>query len=190
MVTLQISQRCAIFCIFFTITDDLFLLMYKNLYFKHIFDKLTPTVEQRVEAWQTTTALFDYLLDANAAADVELPLPTRWQWDIVDAFVSAAQDFAYLRAADALGEANVAAECTVDNAAQYLQKLIDKSSIVGTLQNNEKQGFAQSDTYFAFGYFAIIGLLRLRCSLGDYDGAAQTASPIDVTQKGLYNAVT
>jgi hypothetical protein len=42
--------------------DPLFLTLYKELYYRHIYAKLTPTLEQRFESYENYCDLFNYIL--------------------------------------------------------------------------------------------------------------------------------
>lgn len=46
----------------FLVADIIFQILYKELYYRHIYAKLQPTTEQRLESWQNYLDLFDYLL--------------------------------------------------------------------------------------------------------------------------------
>jgi len=43
-------------------------MLYKELYFRHIYSKLTPTLEQRIASFANYRALFDYLWGACSCA--------------------------------------------------------------------------------------------------------------------------
>lgn len=42
--------------------DEVFLLFYKELYYRHIYSRLQPTLAQRVEAWDNYCDLFNFIL--------------------------------------------------------------------------------------------------------------------------------
>ena len=42
--------------------DTIFQILYKELYYRHIYAKLQPTIEQRFESWQNYLDLFGFLL--------------------------------------------------------------------------------------------------------------------------------
>ena len=65
--------------------DWQFLLLYKELYYRHIYSKLQPTLAQRIESWHSYCALFEHLLSADVP--LKLELPNQWLWDIVDEFI-------------------------------------------------------------------------------------------------------
>ena len=73
----------------------------------------------------------------------------------------------------------------------YLHALVDKSCIVATLKGESpKSAFASNELYKMMGYFALVGLLRVQCLLGDYRLALSTIAPMDLSKKGLFTRVT
>jgi translation initiation factor 3 subunit L len=44
--------------------DSIFLLLYKELYFRHLYSKLVPTLQQRIDSWNNYVEFFDLLLSA------------------------------------------------------------------------------------------------------------------------------
>jgi translation initiation factor 3 subunit L len=44
--------------------DKLFMILYRELYFRHIYARLTPTMEQRFQSFENYCDLFDVLLSA------------------------------------------------------------------------------------------------------------------------------
>ena len=42
--------------------DKTFIILYKELYYRHIYSKLNPSLAQRYESWQNYSDLFDLLL--------------------------------------------------------------------------------------------------------------------------------
>lgn len=75
--------------------DKEFLLLYKELYYRHIYSKLQPTLEQRIESWQNYVDIFEMLLSADAP--LELELPNQWLWDMIDEFIYQFQAFCQFR---------------------------------------------------------------------------------------------
>ena len=47
--------------------DHVFGLLYKEIYFRHVYAKLTPTLEQRCESWDNYVQLFGALACSPAA---------------------------------------------------------------------------------------------------------------------------
>lgn len=73
--------------------DELFLILYKELYFRHIYARVPggPTVEQRFDSYQNYCDLFNLIL--SPTTPVELDLPNQWLWEIVDEFIYQFQSF-------------------------------------------------------------------------------------------------
>ena len=79
----------------------------------------------------------------------------------------------------------------VNKVLFYLHALVDKSCIVATLKGESpKSAFASNELYKMMGYFALVGLLRVQCLLGDYRLALSTIAPMDLSKKGLFTRVT
>jgi len=181
--------------------DGLFLMLYKNLYFRHISAKLTPTLSQRSEAWQNYVDLFEALLNAESHLDVDLDLPVQWLWDIIDDFVTQLQDFCYYKQTLA-GRSADDSLWNVKKAIECLEGLVKKSQIKKILEAQKKgkdeddetslldNSFGAHPVYRMLGYFSLVGLIQLQCSLSDYHRALTTADVIDLTKKGLYARVT
>ena len=84
--------------------DDVFMMLYKELYFRHLHAKLglNITIEQRIESWENYTSLFDRIFsdeDDDNNFD-RLDLPMQWLWDMVDEFVYQFTDFCRFRSTD------------------------------------------------------------------------------------------
>jgi translation initiation factor 3 subunit L len=79
--------------------DHLFLLLYKELYYRHIYASknklLSPTVKQRIESFNNYKELFTYFLESKDACHHELP--DRWLWDMIDEFIYQFQSYTQFR---------------------------------------------------------------------------------------------
>jgi len=174
--------------------DPLFLVLYKELYFRHIYSKMNPTLEQRFDSWKNYCDLFNYLLNSNPQ---DLHLPIQWLWDITDEFIYQFQSFSQYRSKlkTKSGEElnalkNNPQVWNVTTVITILQSLISKSNIVAVLQKEKGESPANHTLLQLIGYFSIIGLLRVHCLLGDYYLAAKTIEPIDLQNKqGLFSQV-
>jgi len=181
--------------------DHVFCLLYKELYYRHIFAKLTPTLEQRCEAWDNYCALFNVFLHGN----VNMVLPNQWLWDMVDEFIYQFQSFCQYRSKLAMKspeEIAMLKGCDQIWGAlgvmNYLQALIDKSGIEALLKAEREKDeplaaadldLAGSNVLRMMGYYAMPGLLRVHCLLGDYTGALDAVDPINLHLNGLYTKV-
>jgi len=175
--------------------DQQFLLLYKELYYRHVYAKLQPTLEQRFESWANYCDIFNLLLSDSPVA---LELPNQWLWDIIDEFIYQFQAFSQFRSRvkgkteEELATLKETSQAwNVNKVLFYLHALVDKSCIVATLNGESpKSPFASSELYKMMGYFALVGLLRVQCLLGDYRLALSTIAPMDLSKKGLFTRVT
>lgn len=77
--------------------DPVFLILYKELYFRHIYAKAQgPTLEQRFRSFFNYCDLFNYILKPDKP--VQLELPDQWLWELIDEFVYQFQSFSQYRA--------------------------------------------------------------------------------------------
>lgn len=45
--------------------DQVFLTLYRELYFRHVYAKLQPTIDDRFQSYENICELFNYLLSAS-----------------------------------------------------------------------------------------------------------------------------
>ena len=76
--------------------DQQFLLLYKELYYRHVYAKLQPTLEQRFESWANYCDIFNLLLEGDEP--LALDLPNQWLWDLIDEFIYQFQTYCQFRA--------------------------------------------------------------------------------------------
>ncbi|KAJ2659294.1 hypothetical protein IW148_004307 [Coemansia sp. RSA 1199] len=184
--------------------DGLFLTLYRELYYRHMYSQLHPTLEARFRSFENYCDLFNYIL--NSDGPLELELPNQWLWDIVDEFIYQFQSFCThrsrlnKRSAEEveLLKANPQVWNTY-SVLNVLYSLIQKSSITqqlvaahdgadATLAAGE---FGARPLYKMLGYFSIVGLVRVHCMLGDYTLALQTLENVDLNNsRGLFTRVT
>ncbi|KAE9408431.1 hypothetical protein BT96DRAFT_849521, partial [Gymnopus androsaceus JB14] len=85
-------------------TEDqvhIFLVLYRDLYFRHVYSRLQPNIDDRFHSYENSCELFNYLLnspsstedDSGEPAPVDLVLPEQWLWDIIDEFIYQFQVF-------------------------------------------------------------------------------------------------
>ena len=174
--------------------DQQFLLLYKELCYRHVYAKLQPTLEQRFESWANYCDVFNLLLSAEVP--VSLELPNQWLWDIIDEFIYQFQAFCQYRSRTKKSEEmkmlkDAPQAWSVHKVLYYLHALADKGCIVAQLEGKAVDSeFASSSLYKMLAYFALVGLLRVHCLLGDYQLALKIISPIDLAKKGLFTRVT
>mmetsp|Transcript_20006 Transcript_20006/g.29749 ORF Transcript_20006/g.29749 Transcript_20006/m.29749 type:complete len:561 (-) Transcript_20006:26-1708(-) len=183
--------------------NDIFLMLYKEFYFKHVHSRLKPSIQDRLDAWENYSALFEFLLNAKKVPQ-NIELPTQWIWNLIDEFVYQFQEFCEFRnrsknlTDDELALLKKDSQIwSVQKVFSYLYRLIQKSNIVQVLAaEKENQSsdavkqlagpFGARNLYRMLGYFSIIGMCRVHCLLGDYHMALKTLEPIEFNKKGLF----
>lgn len=73
--------------------DHVFCMLYKEMWFRHLFARVMPTGMQRVESWDNYCNLFGVVLHGV----VNMQLPNQWLWDMVDEFVYQFQSYCQYR---------------------------------------------------------------------------------------------
>ncbi|KAI9105367.1 RNA polymerase I-associated factor PAF67-domain-containing protein [Phlyctochytrium arcticum] len=184
--------------------DQIFLILYKELYYRHIYSKLTPSIDDRIASYSNYCDLFNYILN-NSAEPSDLELPNQWLWDIIDEFIYQFQSFCIYRS-KVKNKTDIEIELlkerpdvwNVHNVLNVLYSLIQKSRINEQLLVSKNGGdmleaagdFGSRPLYRLLGYFSIIGLLRVHCLLGDYVLALKTMENVELNKKGLFARVT
>lgn len=182
--------------------DQVFLILYKELYYRHIYNKLKPTLEQRFESYFNYCDLFNYIL--NTDEPVPLTLPYQWLWDIIDEFIYQFQAFSQFRSKllkkpeDEIATLKANTKIwNVHSVLNVLYSLVDKSRINHQLEVYTKGGdtdtvagdFGIHPLYKMLGYFSLIGLLRLHSLLGDYYQAIKVLESVELNKKSMYSRV-
>lgn len=183
--------------------DQKFLLLYRELWYRHVYSRLTPDGEDRFQSYDNYCDFFNYVL--NSEGPVPLELPVQWLWDITDEFIYQFQSYSQWRSKvsnkseaelQLLQDSGVWSAYSVLNV---LYSLIQKSKITEQLiaSNEGKEPeevageFGSRTLYKTLGYFSIIGLLRVHVLLGDYTLALKMLDHINLTKKsGFLNRVT
>ncbi|XP_031474258.1 uncharacterized protein LOC116246492 [Nymphaea colorata] len=187
----------------FVDNDHVFCLLYQEMWFRHLYARLSPTPRQRVDSWDNYCSLFQVVLHGV----VNMQLPNQWLWDMIDEFIYQFQSFCQYRAKlKSKTEHEIALLKQFDQAwnvygvLNFLQALVEKSNIINILES-EKAGLEQftatdgydysggSNVLKVLGYFSIVGLLRVHCLLGDYSTGLKCLTPIDISQSGVYTSV-
>lgn len=184
----------------FVENDEVFLVLYKELRFRHIYAKHKPTIEHRFDSFQSYVDLFNLLLSPESPIDVELP--NQWLWDIIDEFIYQFQSFVQFRG-KLKSRSSDEIQQLMDNPKVWnihsmlnvLYSLVEKSNINKQLEAHyagEDPGsvageFGSHSLYKNLGYFSLIGLLRLHCQLGDYHQALNAVTNVQLSKKVLAN---
>ncbi|KAG9023596.1 hypothetical protein FS837_005699, partial [Tulasnella sp. UAMH 9824] len=186
--------------------DPIFLILYKELYFRHVYSRLSPNIDDRFHSYENSCELFNLLL--NSEGPVLLALPDIWLWDIIDEFIYQFQSFCLWRSKvkskneeelALLAEGNQMWSCY--SVLNVLYSLIQKSQINEYLKATQEGKSAEEvaelvgeygmiPLYRSLGYFSIIGLLRVHVLLGDYTLALKVMDRIELNQKAFFTRVT
>lgn len=186
--------------------DEVFLVLYKELYYRHLFSNMQPNLQQRCDGWQNYMDLFDLFLKDRM---IDHDLPASWLWDMIDEFIyqfetwcqyraklksKTPEEIAYLETNDFIWN--------VQTVLSILHVLASKSNIIPwLLQGNAPSGTSNPEDsnfdtstlpiYRYIGYFSIIGLLRVNTLLGDYKLALMVLQPLDFNPStALFTHVT
>lgn len=175
--------------------DQKFLTLYRELWYRHVYSRLSPDGEDRFHSYDNYCDFFNFVL--NSEGPVPMDLPSQWLWDIIDEFIYQFQSYSQWRNRVSskteeelilLQDGGVWSSYSVLNV---LYSLIQKSRIVEQLEAVQ-QGLDPEDVagdfgnrplYKQLGYFSIIGLLRVHVLLGDYTLALKMLDPIDLHKK-------
>ncbi|KAJ3409449.1 hypothetical protein HDU80_000977 [Chytriomyces hyalinus] len=186
--------------------DAIFLALYKELYYRHIYAKLQPSVEDRINSYTNYCDLFNLIL--TPVEPLELELPNQWIWDMIDEFIYQFQSFCQFKSKGGSGSAKSKVEMeslkerpdvwNVLNVLNVLYSFTQKSRINEQLWVSKHGGdmteavgqFGDASLYRMLGYFSIVGLLRIHCMLGDYTMALKALENIELNKKGLFARVT
>ena len=184
--------------------DHVFCLLYKEMYFRHVYGKATPTLEQRRESWDNYANLFSVITHGN----VNMQLPNLWLWEMIDEFIYQFQSFCQFRGKlagkskaelEALDECDAKGVWAADAVLNFLAQMAERSNIgaaleaerAGNMKFSETEGYdyAASNVLRTLGYFSLVGTARVRILLGDYEGALRALDPIDLDKPGLFTKV-
>lgn len=172
--------------------DVTFGLLYKELYYRHMFSKMSPSLNHRVDSWSNYCLLFERFLNDGF---VDLDLPCSWLWDMIDEFIYQFENWCQYRS-KLTSKSQQEIEYLKENeeiwsvrlVLQLLHYLVLKSNIISWLVNHGPIGSNEPDddnfdvsslsVYRYIGYFSIIGLLRVNTLLGDYRLALIVLQPL------------
>ncbi|GAA5929289.1 hypothetical protein JCM10213_006340 [Rhodosporidiobolus nylandii] len=183
--------------------DEVFLTLYREMYFRHIFARLQPNLDDRLASYTAYCELFNLLL--NSPTPVPLSLPIDWIYNIIDEFVYQYTSFAIWRAKvegktdeekAVLAESGQVWSCY--SVLNVLYSLIQKSQVQQQLAAQQKGEdveaaageYGSIPLYHHLGYFSILGLVRVHVLLGDYTLALSMLDNIDLNKKALFTRVT
>ncbi|TFK37025.1 eukaryotic translation initiation factor 3 subunit 6 [Crucibulum laeve] len=186
--------------------DPIFLILYRELYYRHVYSRLQPNIDDRFHSYENSCELFNYLL--NSDGPVQLELPEQWLWDIIDEFIYQYQNFCSWRSKvksktddEILMLADGGPVWSSYSVLNVLYSLMQKSRINEYIaaqregKSAEEIGeivgeYGQRPLYRMLGYFSIIGLLRVHVLLGDFTLALKVMENVELNQKSPFTRVT
>ncbi|KZT03608.1 eukaryotic translation initiation factor 3 subunit 6 [Laetiporus sulphureus 93-53] len=186
--------------------NPIFLILYRELYYRHVYSRLQPDIDDRFHSYENSCELFNYLL--NSDGPVPLELPEQWLWDIVDEFIYQYQSFCVWRSKvksrteeERMLLADASQVWSSYSVLNVLYSLIQKSKInehiVAQQEGKSAEEIAEivgeygvRPLYRMLGYFSIIGLLRVHSLLGDFTLALKVMENVELNQKSPFTRVT
>ncbi|CAG9467641.1 unnamed protein product [Pedinophyceae sp. YPF-701] len=173
--------------------DHVFCLLYQEMYHRHLYSKTMPTLEQRARSWDTYVDLFQIICGAT----VNMRLPTGWLWDMVDEFCYQAHSYCQFRGKASrlkpddfslLQRCEAREVWSMEGVHHFLEMLIERSGVVAMLEAEGDKCVADipesvSNVLPLMGYFALLGLSRMKTLLGDYEGALRALYPVNVHER-------
>ncbi len=75
--------------------DATTILLYNELFFRHVYAKTAVTVDDRVKSFHNYVELFNVIL--GLSEEPEFDLPTSWLWEMIDGFVEQFYSFHIFR---------------------------------------------------------------------------------------------
>lgn len=186
--------------------DPVFLILYRELYYRHVYSRLQPNLDDRFHSYENSCELFNYLL--NSDGPVTLELPEQWLWDIIDEFIYQYQSFSVWRSKAASKTEEELASLgdggqpwSSYSVLNVLYSLIQKSRIhdyINAVQEGKTQEeigdivgeYGVLPLYRLLGYFSILGLLRVHTMLGDSTLALKSMENVELNQKSSLTRVT
>jgi translation initiation factor 3 subunit L len=187
--------------------DQLFLILYRELYYRHVYSRLQPDIDDRFHSYENSCELFNYLLNSEDGP-VSLQLPEQWLWDIVDEFIYQFQSFYVWRAKvktkteeELVMLADGSQVWSAYSVLNVLYSLIQKSKInefiIAQQQSKSEAEIAEIvgdygslPLYHMLGYFSLSGLLRVHVLLGDFTLALKVVENVELNQKNPFTRVT
>ncbi|KAK9477365.1 RNA polymerase I-associated factor PAF67-domain-containing protein [Lipomyces japonicus] len=182
--------------------DQLFLTLYTEMYYRHLYAKLQPTVADRFASYENYCVLFNYLFDSSSSVDLEIP--TNWAWDLIDEFIYQFNSFGLYRSRTLRKSHNeeevqilretASSQWSTFSVLNVLYSFVQKANINVVLEAIKEGRDPDEVTdvrplYKTLGYFSIIGLLRVHTLLGDFTLALKTMEDIDLTKKTKFSRV-
>jgi translation initiation factor 3 subunit L len=171
--------------------DHVFCMLYRELYFRHVYASGQPTLEQRRESWDNYRELFGVVLNSN----LNMQLPNGWLWDMVDEFVyqfqthlqyrgrlagKGTEEVEALRAAEGVWDATAVIAFLSELAARSrIREELAAPGGAEALHASKGYTATSSNVLRMLGYFSLVGLLRAHCVLGDHSAGLAALAPLN-----------
>lgn len=186
--------------------DETFLIFYTEVYYRHLYSRLQPTIDDRFQSYNNYCTLFNFILNSkNGPSNLELPV--FWAWDIIDEFIYQFNSFSIYKSRvykrnnpndpelvvlkknpEIWGSYSVLNVLySLSNKASTIQQL--KAAKSGQDPSLVAGEYGSKSLYKNLGYFSIIGLLRVHTLLGDFSLALKTIQDIQLNKKALLTKV-
>jgi len=170
--------------------DHVFCLLYKEAYYRHLYLRVMPTLEDRVGSWDNYCQLFNIILEAP----INMQLPNGWLWDMVDEFCFQFHNFNSSRARLVRNNGDIEILSSnphlwhINDVMGMLKALTDRSGIRRIIAEDggkslfETEGYSdrESNVLKMLGYFAMVGQLRCLTIIGEYESAIRALEPIEI----------
>lgn len=155
-------------------------LLYRELYFRHIYTRMVPTLDDRFDSFQNYIDLFNTLLGLDEV-NPEIVLPNIYCYDLLHHFISQFIEFhTYRNTIDTLNADDISTLndsgvhlWSAQTVLRYLHAFVRKSGLDVNTETNEIH-----NQFNVFGQFALIGLCRVHVALCDYSNALIALDPI------------
>ncbi|EAR99830.2 RNA polymerase I-associated factor PAF67 (macronuclear) [Tetrahymena thermophila SB210] len=158
--------------------------LYSELCYRHALARLQNSFDAELvcNSWENYNDIFDTVIHAQT----EFPLPVPWIWDIIDEYIYQfyfACRWRYTIKPEDQGLKEILAKDSRDltfwnleNINENFTSVIQKSQIFekGVLTLKE----ATSTSHY-FGFFTLVGQLRLNVLIGNYDAAIKSIENLD-----------
>lgn len=185
--------------------DETFLIFYTEVYYRHLYATVQPTLKDHVGSYNNYCNLFNFILN-TANGPTEIELPTYWAWDIIDEFIYQFNNFSVYRnrvikknsnakeVAELKEHPDIWGAYSVLNVLYSLAGKANMSEQLKAIKNSQDPvsvagEFGTKPLYKMLGYFSIIGLLRVHTLLGDFALALKTMEDIQLNKKALFARV-
>ncbi|ODQ68646.1 eukaryotic translation initiation factor 3 subunit L [Nadsonia fulvescens var. elongata DSM 6958] len=181
--------------------DETFVLFYTEVYYRHVYARFQPTLEERSLSYSNYCNLFNFILNSDNALNLEIP--TNWVWDIIDEFIYQFNSFSLYRTKVLKKESHETEKAWLKDhdkvwdtysVLNVLYSLCGKTKIYEQLRaqkngqdSTEVAGeYGSRNLFKNFGYFCIIGLLRVHTILGDYHLALKTLEGVELNKRSPF----